>query len=88
MKKIIFTGGSGRFGSVFKKFKTNYKIFFPSKKQLNVIKIKSVENFIKKVKPSYFIHAAALSRPMNLHEKKIPQSIDTNIRIKKTNFKK
>ena len=79
MKKIIFTGGSGRFGSVFKKFKTNYKIFFPSKKQLNVIKIKSVENFIKKVKPSYFIHAAALSRPMNLHEKKIPQSIDTNI---------
>ena len=79
MKKIIFTGGSGRFGNVFKKFKTNYKIFFPSKKQLNVIKIKSLENFIKKVKPSYFIHAAALSRPMNLHEKKISKSIDTNI---------
>jgi dTDP-4-dehydrorhamnose reductase len=79
MKKIIFTGGSGRFGSVFKKLKTNYKIFFPSKKQLNVVKIKTVENFIKRVKPSYFIHAAAISRPMNIHEKKISESIDANI---------
>ena len=79
MKKIIFTGGSGRFGSVFKKLKTNYKIFFPSKKQLNVVKIKTVENFVKRVKPSYFIHAAAISRPMNIHEKKISQSIDANI---------
>ena len=79
MKKVIFTGGSGRFGNVFKKFKTNYKIFFPSKNQLDVRKIKSVENYVKKIKPSYFIHAAALSRPMNVHEKKISQSIDINI---------
>ena len=79
MKKVIFTGGSGRFGNVFKKFKTNYKIFFPSKNQLDVRKIKSIENYVKKIKPSYFIHAAALSRPMNVHEKKISQSIDINI---------
>ena len=79
MKKVIFTGGSGRFGNVFKKFKTNYKIFFPSKNQLDVRKIKSVENYVKKIKPSYFIHTAALSRPMNVHEKKIFRSIDINI---------
>ncbi len=79
MKKVIFTGGSGRFGNVFKKLKTNYKIFFPSKNQLDVRKIKSIENYVKKIKPSYFIHAAALSRPMNVHEKKISQSIDINI---------
>ena len=30
--KIIFTGGSGRFGSVLKKNKTKYKVFFPTKK--------------------------------------------------------
>jgi len=28
MKKIIFTGGTGRFGRVFKSYKTNFKIKF------------------------------------------------------------
>ena len=29
------------------------------------------EKFVKKVKPKFIIHAAAISRPMDLHEKKI-----------------
>ena len=35
-KKIVFTGGTGRFGEVFKKIKSKNKIFFPKKKQLNI----------------------------------------------------
>ena len=77
--KIIFTGGSGRFGSVLKKNKTKYKVFFPTKKQLDVTNYKKSFNYIKKIKPKFLIHAAALSRPMSIHDKKINNSIDINI---------
>ena len=33
-KKIVVTGGSGRFGKYLGNLKTKYKIFFPSKKNL------------------------------------------------------
>lgn len=79
MKKIVFTGGNGRFGKVFQKTKKKYKIFFPDKKKLNILNLKSINNYIKKVKPKYFIHAAGLSRPMNIHNKNILKSIDLNI---------
>jgi len=78
-KRIIFTGGSGRFGNVLKKIKTNYKIYFPSRNQLDITKFKKAENYIRKIKPKFLIHAAALSRPMNVHDKFINKSIDTNI---------
>ena len=29
MKKIIVTGGTGRFGSILKKYKTKHEIIFP-----------------------------------------------------------
>ena len=35
MKKgIVITGGTGRLGNELKKVKTNYKLFFPTKKNL------------------------------------------------------
>ena len=34
---------------------------------------------IKKINPNIIIHCAALSRPMNIHEKNISKSIDLNI---------
>ena len=79
MKKIIFTGGSGRFGEVFKKLKNNFKIFYPTKKSLNILNLNSIENYIKKTKPKYFIHAAGLSRPMSIHDTNIEKSIKLNI---------
>ncbi len=79
MKKIIFTGGSGRFGKIFKK-KTKLKnIFYPSKSELNILNINSINKYLTKNKPKIVIHAAGLSRPMNLHDKKIPSSIEKNI---------
>ena len=80
MKKIIFTGGSGRFGKVFKKLHNNKNnIYYPSSKIFDVTDQKKMEKFISKVKPKFIIHAAAISRPMSLHEKKIDRSINTNI---------
>ena len=78
-KKIIMTGGSGRFGKVFKKFKSSKNIFFPSKKTLNLTNINSIKRYVKKIKPNYLIHCAALSRPMDIHEKNIEDSISKNI---------
>jgi len=79
LKKIVITGGSGRFGRVLKKQPTKHKVFFPNKKQLNILNYKNIENYLKKKKPKILMHLAGLSRPMNIHEKDISKSIDLNI---------
>ena len=79
MKKILFTGGSGRFAKIFKLLKNNYSIEYPSKLRFNIEDYKSIKRYILKHKPDYLIHCAALSRPMSIHEKNISSSISTNI---------
>ena len=79
LKKIVFTGGSGRFASIFKNIKTKKKIFFPNKKTLNIENYKSITKYLDRIKPKYLIHAAALSRPMIIHERNIIKSINLNI---------
>ena len=64
MKKIVVTGGSGRFGSVLKKFKTKHKMFFPTKKELNILDLNNIKSYLKRKKPNILIHLAGLSRPM------------------------
>ena len=77
MIKLVVTGGSGRFGKILQKM--GYKYKFPSKTQLNILSIKSVENYLKKTKPKAVLHLAGLSRPLSLHEKNISKSIKLNI---------
>mgnify|MGYP006104226537 FL=1 len=78
-KKIVFTGGSGRFGQVFKKIQIKEKVYFPKKQQLNIENFESIKKYLNKINPTYLIHAAGLSRPMNIHEKDISKSININI---------
>ena len=78
-KKIVITGGEGRFAKTLKNNNKKLNIFFPNKKELDILSIKSIENYFKKTKPKYVLHAAGLSRPMNIHDKKISKSIDLNI---------
>ena len=78
-KKIIITGGNGRFATILKKSKFGQKILFPSKKELDILNILSIKKYFKKYRPKYLIHNAALSRPMDIHEKKIGKSIEVNI---------
>ncbi len=77
--KIVVSGGNGRFATVLKKTINSKNYCFPSKSQMNILKLGSIEKYLKLKKPRYFIHVAALSRPMNIHERKISKSIDLNI---------
>ena len=79
MKKILITGGTGRFASTLKKQKTKNKLFFPNKKELDITKFKSIKSYIKKKNPQILIHLAGLSRPMSDHDTNIKKSIDLNI---------
>ena len=78
-KRILVTGGTGRFGTILKKLKTNYEILFPNKKTLDILKFRSIQKYIKLKKPNIVIHLAGLSRPMNIHDRQIQKSIDLNI---------
>ena len=77
--KIIFTGGSGRFGKKFKN-KTKIKnISYPSSKEMDITSYNSIKKYLTKAKPTTIIHCAALSRPMDIHDKEISKSININI---------
>ena len=78
-KKIVITGGSGRFGSILKRYKTKHKIFFPTKKELDILNSKKIEKYLRLKKPNILIHLAGLSRPMKMHDENISKSIDLNI---------
>ena len=78
-KNIVITGGNGRFGSVLKKINNKKNLFFPTKKELNILKLNSIKSYLKIKKPRVLIHLAGLSRPMDIHDKNINKSIDLNI---------
>ena len=77
-KNIIVTGGTGRFGKLLKNRKLK-NFLFPNKSQLNILKLNSIEKYLKSKKAKMVIHLAGLSRPLNLHEKNITKSINLNI---------
>ena len=79
IRPIIVTGGDGKFAKTLKNKNKKLKLKFLSKKELNILKLKSIENAILKYKPKILIHTAGLSRPMNLHDDEIKKSIDLNI---------
>lgn len=79
INKIVVSGGNGRFATVLKKAINSKNYYFPNKSQMNILNINSLEKYLKIKKPKYFMHVAALSRPMSIHDKKISKSIDINI---------
>ena len=78
-KKILVTGGNGRFAQELKKNTNNYNFIYRDKNQLNILSSKSIIKNIQKFKPNILLHLAGLSRPMSVHEKMINKSIDLNI---------
>ena len=78
-KLILVTGGDGRFSKILKKKNKNLKLYFASKKECNILNIKSIKKILKKVKPQIVMHCAGLSRPMSIHKNNISKSIDLNI---------
>ena len=79
LKKIIVTGGDGRFAKELKKIKSNYQFIFRNKNQLNILSVKSIKKNLKDFRPDCILHLAGLSRPMTVHDKLIGKSIDLYI---------
>ena len=77
--KILVTGGDGRFAKILKKNNRKLNLIFCSKRQLDILNLRSIEKNFIKFKPKIVFHCAGLSRPMNIHEKDIVKSIDLNI---------
>ena len=77
--KILVTGGDGRFAKILRNKNKKLNLIFCSKKKLDILSIKSIKKNFEKHKPKIIFHCAALSRPMNIHEKDIAKSIDINI---------
>ena len=78
-KKILVTGGDGKFAKVLKVKNKKLNLFFTSKKNCNILNINSIIKIVKKNKPKIILHCAGLSRPMDIHEKNINKSINLNI---------
>ena len=78
-KSILITGASSRFCKFLKKDLVDQNAIFADKEIFNILNIKQMENFVRKKKIKYLIHIAGLSRPMELHEKKLSNSINLNI---------
>ena len=78
-KKIVITGGDGRFANKLKNTLKNPNYFFPSKKELNILNVSSIKKYLISKKAKYLVHCAALSRPMKIHDENISKSIDINI---------
>ena len=74
-KKILVTGGEGRFAKVLREKNKKLNLFFASKKDCNILDIKSITKTVRKIKPKIILHCAGLSRPMKIHEKNITKSI-------------
>ena len=78
-KKILVTGGDGRFAKVLKEKNKILDLKFLSKKELDILNLDSIEKCFIKFKPKIIFHCAGLSRPMEIHNENIAKSIDLNI---------
>ena len=78
-KKIVVTGGTGRFAQSLKKIRSKYKFIYPKKNSLDITNTKLIRKFLTKEKPESVLHLAGLSRPMSMHDKNISKSINLNI---------
>ena len=76
-KKILISGGAGSLGKSINSDK--FIIFKPSSSIMDITSYKEVEKEVIIRTPDYFIHTAALTRPMVEHVTNPIKSIKTNI---------
>ena len=69
--RILVTGGDGRFTKILRNKNKKLNLIFCSKKQLDILNLKSIKKNFKQHKPKIIFHCAGLSRPMNIHEEDI-----------------
>ncbi len=79
MKTLLISGGSGRLCKEIIKSNTKYKIHAPDKCEMDITDINSIRKTISEVKPDIFLHPAAITRPMIIHDETPHISVETNI---------
>ena len=81
MKNILISGGHGRFGNWIRYYALldKYNIYSPTSKEMDITDFESINENIVKYKPDVFLHSAALTRPLIVHENEPYKSIETNI---------
>lgn len=78
MKRILISGGNGRLCSEIAKVNSSHFILAPDRTGMDITDLHSIGVAIDGANPDIFIHAAALTKPLSLHDD-IARSIDTNI---------
>ena len=53
-KKIVITGGEGRFAKSLKNSNLGLNIFYPNKKELNILNTKSIDKYLKKLSQNMY----------------------------------
>lgn len=79
MKTILITGGNGRLAKQIEEVGEGYKILTPHKHELDITNDRSISLYLTQNHVDYVIHAAALTKPMSIHEENINKSIEINI---------
>ena len=49
LKKIVITGGDGRFAQILKRNNKKLNILYPNKKELNILDVDSIKRYLKKI---------------------------------------
>ena len=78
-RRLLISGGEGRFASEIINSNTEYDIYAPSKSEMDISDIHSIRRAIYKFNPDIFLHPAALTRPMLRHVENPELSIRLNI---------
>jgi len=79
-KKILVSGGSGKFATEITIHGSGiFDISAPNKKEMNITSPRQIYSNIIRFNPDYFIHCAAMTRPMKNHEKSPLKSMKINI---------
>tara|TARA_B110000305_G_scaffold160364_1_gene177450 strand:+ start:139 stop:291 length:153 start_codon:yes stop_codon:yes gene_type:complete len=48
LKKVVITGGEGRFAQILKRDNKKLNILYPNKKELNILSFSSIKKYLKK----------------------------------------
>tara|TARA_R110000824_G_scaffold120991_4_gene276823 strand:- start:7566 stop:8279 length:714 start_codon:yes stop_codon:yes gene_type:complete len=79
LKKVLISGGGGKFANQLVQSNTKYELVCLSKQEMDVTNLTSILEALEKHKPDCFIHTAAYTRPLSKHEDKPDVSILNNI---------
>ena len=79
MKRILISGGDGKFSQSVVKQRGENIVFAPPRSRMDITQLEDIEAAIEIYKPDVFLHAAAYTRPMSKHHENADVSIQSNI---------